>query len=266
MGKNAERTARQTLGDTAAAVWFTPTDAVDGHDLVAAYEKLLDGTERRRYESFRFPADRHLYLVAHALLRTSLSRYADVSPRDWQFNGEHGQRPEIVNNDLAEPPLRFSLSHTRGLAACIITRQADVGVDVEPIDNKVNAMTIGERFFSSYESQQLAGLSGDARRERFLQYWTLKEAYVKACGVGLSIPLDDFYFHRDDSAAWRIKFTSAPDSAAEAWQFWSGRPTAGHIMSIAIRRRDERPFDISIQESLPLGGPLDSHSRLHNDN
>ncbi|MEO8497156.1 MAG: 4'-phosphopantetheinyl transferase superfamily protein, partial [Planctomycetota bacterium] len=184
-----------------------------------------------------------------------------VSPCDWQFSGGDGQRPEVIQDAAAEPRLRFSLSHTRGLAACLIARHVDVGVDVEPVDNKVNAMSIGERYFSAYESRQLAELSGDARHERFLEYWTLKEAYVKACGVGLSVPLDDFFFYRDGDETWQIEFSSQAHSPPNAWQFWCGRPTPDHILSIAIRRPGQRPFDVTIRETVPLGGSPDSPTR-----
>ena len=90
MGNRLDPLVCQTVRDSTAEVWFTPTDAVNCREMLIDYQKLLDSDERRRYEAFHFPADRQLYLVAHALLRTSLSRYAAVSPQDWRFSGGSG--------------------------------------------------------------------------------------------------------------------------------------------------------------------------------
>src|SRR6516225_1536369 len=144
---------------------------------------LLSEDEKARMDRFRFDRDRRLFLLSHGLLRMTLSLYARVEPHAWQFRtGEHG-RPEI-----AEPfsRLRFNISHTRGLAACAIVLDSDIGFDVEetskdvPIDNL-------ESFFSAREAEALRSTPSEGHRERFFTYWTLKEAYIKARGVGLSI-------------------------------------------------------------------------------
>ncbi|MDA1052765.1 MAG: 4'-phosphopantetheinyl transferase superfamily protein [Planctomycetota bacterium] len=261
MKKSVNLTSCRAIGKATAPVWFTATDTVNRPEVLLDYQELLDDNERRRYASFRFPADQHLYLVAHALLRTSLSRYADVAPQEWRFSRQDGERPEILHGPDPESQLRFSLSHTPGLAACIIAEDVDVGVDVETLNREVDAMSIGNRYFSRFESRDLAGLSGCARQTRFLEYWTLKEAYLKACGRGLSIPMNDFSFACDDNGVWRIGFFSDAHSTPDAWQFLCVRPTPDHVMSVAIRRLDRQPFEIPTRETVPLDGMFTAQRR-----
>lgn len=234
-----------------AVVWFTNVNSVSDSRLLSEYESLLSDEERKRHQAFHFARDRHLYLVAHGLLRTSLSRYADVQPQSWTFSSEELGRPEIDSIAPHSDRIRFNLAHTGGLAACVIARNVDVGIDVECLDRRVDSASLAPRYFSQYETQQLAELSGAERETRFLEYWTLKEAYVKALGGGLSIPLDDFYFCRDQAGEWRIAF-DAEASHPDDWQFACLRPTPKHVMSIAIHRRNKLDYEIDVGEALPL--------------
>jgi 4'-phosphopantetheinyl transferase len=218
---------------------------------LAEYESILSEEERRRHRAFHFDRDRHLYLVAHGLLRTSLSRYADVRPEAWKFFSEELGRPEIDSNSPRTDHLRFNLSHTKGLAACAIARNVAIGIDVESLDRQVDSEAIAPRYFSHYETQQLAKLSGAKRDARFLEYWTLKESYLKASGVGLSIALDSFHFHRDQDGGWQIRFDSEAFDPDE-WQFTCLRPTPAHVMSIAIHRPNQAAYEIDIDETVPL--------------
>ena len=234
-----------------AFVWFTNVRSVSDSQLLAGYELLLSEEEHRRHRAFYFEDDRHLYLVAHALLRTSLSRYADVPPQAWAFCSEELGRPEIAPDSTSGDCIRFNLSHTSGLAACVITRDVDIGIDVECLDRPVDAASIAPRYFSPYEVQQLGKVPEAERETRFLEYWTLKEAYVKARGGGLSIPLDTFYFHSDQDGEWRIGFDS-DESQPDEWQFTCMRPTPNHIMSIAIHRPNQSAYEIDVAEAVPL--------------
>ncbi|ASC69573.1 4'-phosphopantetheinyl transferase HetI [Halomicronema hongdechloris C2206] len=146
----------------------------------------LDAQERWRYERCRFPQHRHEYLVAHALLRSCLSRYGEQPPQDWRFSTNAYGRPEIQVEQGA-PPRRFNLSHTEGLVACAITRAAEVGIDVEHGGQPVRAgdlAAIAVANFAPVELAELARLTGIAWRHRFFDVWTLKEAYIKAQGLG----------------------------------------------------------------------------------
>ncbi len=149
---------------------------------------LLSDDERARELRFRFAEDRQSYLMAHALVRHVLSQLCGVAPDALRFaNGEHG-RPELASPQRA-PRLRFNLSHTRGLVACGVTLERDIGVDVEHIDRRIEIDRLAESVFSERERAALYALQPEARRERFFELWTLKESYIKAVGVGISMPL-----------------------------------------------------------------------------
>ena len=230
-----------------ALAWFTDVTLVSDPDVLAEYESLLDDQEKRRHAAFHFPADRHLYLVAHALLRTSLSRFSDIQPCKWRISSNKSGRPEVAAEQCPEDRIRFNLSHTKGLAACVVTANVDIGIDVERLDRRCDMESIARRYFSRQEMQALMALPVHDRPTRFLEYWTLKEAYVKACGLGLSIPLDSFFFYRDRQMVWRIGFDRDDDPSE--WRFVCVRPTPDHVLSIAIHDADPSEYEVNISEA-----------------
>jgi 4'-phosphopantetheinyl transferase len=224
----------------AAAVEPLPADEVilaiarppqsEGGERIAALAALLSDDERSKAARFRFESDRLLYLVAHALLRVTLSRYSDVPPEAWRFrSGKHG-RPEISSPSSR---LRFSLSHTPGLAACAVIVDRDIGLDVEDRSRRV-PMEIAQRFFSTRETCDLLGAPVDTRSRKFLQYWTLKEAYVKARGLGLSLPLKQFSVYNDACGEWRISFDPLLNDDPSRWWLWSSGVGNNHEAALAI--------------------------------
>ena len=151
---------------------------------MAAAVALLSGGERKRLESLRRPDDRRDYAVAHALLRQTLASSGSHAAADWQFTADDRGRPGLANGQLV-----FSLSHTRGLVACVVSTAGQVGVDVEAV-RPIEAAQIADDFFSPQEQQQLELLDAPAAAPRFFDCWTLKEAYSKAIGAGLDLPLN----------------------------------------------------------------------------
>ncbi len=121
------------------------------------------------------------------LKRRLLSRYAAVAPEDWRFAvGEHG-KPFLVDPPL---PLAFNLSHSREWMACAIGIDAEMGVDLEYCDPGRAVMRLARRYFAAGEVADLEGMDREQRRERFYDYWTLKEAWIKARGSTLARELD----------------------------------------------------------------------------
>ncbi len=135
---------------THADLWFTFPGAIRNPELLAGYRAILSADEIARYERFWFDRDRHLHLVAWALVRTVLSKYADVNPEAWEFRTNRYGRPEITG-PASTTTLRFNLSHTRGLIACIVAPELDVGVDVEDRRRDTAGAEIARRFFSPRE-------------------------------------------------------------------------------------------------------------------
>jgi 4'-phosphopantetheinyl transferase len=174
-------------------VWHVVPELVSDPALLRRYETLMSPDERARHARFVFAADRHVFLIARALVRTTLSRYAAVEPQAWTFeSGEHG-RPEIAGPQ-GVPPLRFSLSHTAGLVALAVALRVDVGIDVEGVRTRAAGLDIARRFFAPAEADALEAMPPERQDRAFLEYWTLKEAFIKATGLGMSMPLASFAF------------------------------------------------------------------------
>jgi hypothetical protein len=122
------------LAEREAHLWYVSPEQISEPDL-RTYHELLAPEEAHRQQRFFFPRDRRQYLVARALVRTTLSRYAPVDPRAWQFRTNCSGRPEIVGN-AGVPPLRFNVSHAPGLVALGVTLERDIGVDVENTERR----------------------------------------------------------------------------------------------------------------------------------
>jgi 4'-phosphopantetheinyl transferase len=236
------------LPANAAHVWYTFPDAITDPALLSDYRTALSGEEIARLDRFYFEKHRHSFLVSHAMVRAVLSLYVDVPAAAWSFViGSHG-KPEIAN---AIPiPLRFNLSHTQGLAAVIVALERDIGVDVEQVSRREVSPELTERYFAPPEVAALRELPERERRDRFFDYWTLKEAYIKARGLGLALPLDGFAFHLTGDSS-RITFTDKIDDDPAAWQFARCRPGPDHALAAAIRRPNEPDVDIVVRPLVP---------------
>lgn len=178
-------------------VWCADVEARSATELAADLE-LLDSREHEQAQRFYFEADRRAYITAHALVRRALSATArddfsrTIEPRDWTYRtGSHG-RPDVAGPASA-PPLRFNLSHCRGMVTCAVATALDIGIDIE--DTRRNApLEIADHYFAATEVAALRSLPAAEQPERFFVYWTLKESYIKARGLGLSLPLAEFAF------------------------------------------------------------------------
>lgn len=216
----------------------------------ANYRLLLTEEERAREACFRFENDRRRYRVTRALLRTVLSRYYPLPPAEWRFEpGPYG-RPEIVHPKVCTG-LSFNLSHSAKVIALAVSETRTVGIDVECLRGRDSCLDIAEHYFAPEEYSSLLRLPAEQRPSGFLEYWTLKESYIKARGMGLSLPLHQFAF--DLSAPGTIRFTTHPElaDAAARWQFWQYRLSADSVMAICAERRDTRAAVVKVRRVLP---------------
>lgn len=193
--------------------------------------ETLSTEECDQRRAFHFEPDRNLYTEAHLLLRFALSQYCEEGPSRLKFKRGDFGRPEIDCLPCG-PRLRFSLSHTKSLATCAVVIDDDIGVDAE---NNVGRLfpEIGESFAPS-EQEDLKALPLQAQTARFLEYWTLKESYLKARGLGLQIPLDSFWFAKKDDR-WSLGCRPDIDSSPDSWRFVVLAPTSAHLAALAIR-------------------------------
>lgn len=162
-----------------------------------AYQALgtvLDPSESERAQQFLWDADRKAYVASHALLRHALSEFEDEPPHAWMFHVDHYSKPHLAR-EFVWTDLSFSLSHTRGMVLVGVARNIELGVDVERADPRKPHMEIAERYFHPIEIAYLRAASSDEDRcTRFTALWTVKEAFLKALGTGLSQALDGFAF------------------------------------------------------------------------
>jgi 4'-phosphopantetheinyl transferase len=236
----------EPLPEGEAHVWLANPDEIHEPDQLERCLALLAPDERERHQRLRREQSRREFLIAHALARVTLSRYAPVPPEAWSFStGEHG-RPE-PSGPARATRLRFNLSHTRGMVACAVIRELDVGVDVESTTRRVRHRDLAERFFGKDEVRAFRALAPERQAARFLELWTLKEAYLKARGRGISISLRGFQFRLSDADPPRISFDPARVcDDASSWQLALYYPNRSHTLALAIRRPDRRDLVIRL--------------------
>ncbi len=222
-----------------------PLAAPAARDRLERYRTLLSPEETARCNRLLHEADQQRFLIARAMVRTMLSQYVDIPPAAWRFRIETYGRPEVAELPYGAPDLRFNLSHTTGLVTCAVTVGRDIGVDVENVHREVTH-EVPERFFSAQEVADLRALPAGDQPLAFFDYWTLKEAYIKARGLGLALPLGQFTFHRRPGQAPIISFAPELHDDASSWQFALFWPTADHRMAIGVRRSGaDLPIEIS---------------------
>jgi 4'-phosphopantetheinyl transferase len=228
--KSAVSAARHDWAD----LWLGSPDSTD---VIERAHALLDDVEAERARRFVFDRDREHYIFAHGLLRLTLAGYLDADPRGLRFVAGTNGRPELATA-TGGPPIRFNISHTNGLVACLVTGTVDCGVDVES-PSRVHYRNVVSAVLAPSELAELAALPEERRADRFLQIWTLKEAYAKGRGLGLALLLRQIAFPHRDGAPECVVNPSLGDDGRE-WRFWSGRPTASHRAAVALRMGQER--------------------------
>lgn len=219
----------------AVHVDLLPTDNRDALARREQYLQLLAPDEHERMARFVFERDRVRFLLTRALVRTTLSRYAPVAPTDWHFIANAHGRPEILDRPAGVPDLRFNLSHTDGLIACAVTIGREVGIDVEHVGRRLT-QDVAARFFAPAEVAHLHSLPADQQERVFFDYWTMKEAYIKARGFGLALPLGDFAFQFSPDQPPTITIEPSLEDDPATWQFQQDWPTPNHRLGLAIRR------------------------------
>ena len=205
----------------------------------------LDRTEQSRSQTFQFIDDRKLYVTAHIFLRQVLSHHAPLPPAAWTFATHAHGKPYISNTGYQH--LHFSLSHTRGRLACAVSTHAPLGIDVERVRPLDQIENLCRQVLTPLEYYDLLKKPHAHREPTFFRYWTLKEAYIKALGMGLSLPLQSFFLTPEQKLpdgwqTWRLHYL-AHDPAhgsteaaipASSWQCSALALDSGHALALAI--------------------------------
>ena len=241
------------LDSDACHVWFVFQDQVRDAALLDRYRLLLTEHERSGEGRFHFPEDRHRYLLTRALVRTVLSLYAPITPAEWSFHVNAHGRPEIANKATSAAGLSFNVSHTRGLVMMGVSRHGAVGVDTENAGRSEVSMAMAEQFCSGEEIAALRNEPDDNRRsERLLEIWTLKEAYVKARGLGLSMPLNKIGFSFPGTRGIEIAFDGSVGDRADNWAFWMLRASADHPAAVCVAKSGGTAAALTVRSAIPL--------------
>lgn len=210
-------------------LWAMPVTGLAEAD-VLHWTRVLDDAERSRMACFAIERNRVEYVAAHALTRALLGRMTGLPAPAFGFRaGERGKPVALCDGRPLD--VRFNLSHTAGMVAVAAVIGPELGVDVEAVDRKVD-LAVADRYFFGAEARWLASLEPDRQQEGFLRLWTLKEAYIKATGQGMSQALDEFWFEVDPP---RIRFTAAIDDDAAAWRFHQHVLADGFVLAAGWR-------------------------------
>lgn len=232
-------------------VWCTFLADIDAAGLWRNYTALLDEGERRRARALRRPADRRRHVAARALVRTVLSRYRSSAPQDWRFSADAHGRPEL-SPEHQWPELQFNIAHTAAVVVLAVTAGAAVGVDVETSRRRADTVAL-ERYFAPTERAALEALPAAARRRRFFELWTLKEAYLKARGLGLRLPLAGFAFEYCAPAGVQIQFTDACPDTPQRWALAQLCLRGRYLLALCAERRMPQQLVLALHQTVPLG-------------
>jgi 4'-phosphopantetheinyl transferase len=232
-------------------VWLAFYDENTEEQLQLAYRELLSSAEREQEARFYFARDRHRYLITRALARTVLSRYVSTHPKEWIFSANAFGRPDIVNAEGRDACLSFNISHTDGLIVLAVAKDRALGVDVENVGARKALMEIAGRYFSASEVAQLRAAPLRQQQYCFFEYWTFKEAYIKARGMGLSLPLDKFSFHYPSDRTVEIEIDPQLVDDAGRWQFWQFQLAPAYLVAICAER-GAQSSRVIVRQAVPM--------------
>lgn len=207
---------------------------------------ILSADERAAADEFTLEHLRDRYTIGHCAVRRLLSLYADTLPGSWVFlRGKRG-RPRIAGNS----ELRFSLSYGDDLIAIAITRDVGLGIDIVSTRRRVDAMQVAEHAFAPNELAELRSMGAESARDRFFEYWALKEAYAKATGAGFWDKPRRYAFSFPSEGAIAFRHDGNEDSGQ--WQFLLASGPRNHRLAVAVRTGAGRARNI-VSRSAPGG-------------
>jgi 4'-phosphopantetheinyl transferase len=193
-------------------VWRAPLTWPDA--VAHRLEQCLSADERDKMQRFRFAKDRRRYLIGRGLLRSLLGRYLDLAPQDLRFETAAAGKPHLTSSQRR---LQFNVAHSGEYVLIAVADGRAVGIDVEEVRDDFDVGQLAAHFFSPSEQRDLETLTGRAKLEAFFECWTRKEAYVKARGEGLSLPLDQFDVSLRPGEPVRLIATRPDPTEATRW-------------------------------------------------
>ena len=225
------KTIKLNLATNDIHIWLTRKSLVPAA-LVRDYYSLMDESQRARNLRFSRQELRDSDAITRALQRTVLSEYADISPSEWTFSQDAAGKPYIA---APTTNLSFNLSHTREWVVCAVARHPFIGIDIEHCERNSKIVPLAERFFSPQEYRKLLRLPAVEQKSRFFDYWTLKEAYIKARGEGISLGLNRFGFELESAGKIGFHCESELQDNPQLWHFGLSSNQGDHRMALALK-------------------------------
>jgi len=223
--------------DSEVHLWHADQCDFDVDQLQQACLAWLTEDEQRRYRRYQFDRHRLQLLLGRFLMRSVLSQYEETIEADqWRFVHNEFGKPAIEpeQNSLG---LYFNLSHSGNKLVLAVSKTEMIGVDIEAISKPRRVEKISTRYFSRQEQDELLALPESGRLHRFYQLWTLKEAYIKACGLGLAIPLQHFSYSFESEQRLCIEFDAARQDDARHWQIWQLAMNSAYYLALAVKSK-----------------------------
>jgi 4'-phosphopantetheinyl transferase len=223
-----------TIASNEVHVWRASLDASPTQ--IDTFMQILAADEQARANRFYFQIDRERFISAHGILRSILGLYLNQAPKCLSFRyGAHGK--PALSFESGVDAIRFNLSHSHEVALYAITRGREIGIDVELIRD-LEVVQIAERFFSRQETAILGAMPASVRKHAFFLCWTRKEAYIKARGEGLSLPLDQFDVSLIPGEPAALLCTRPNSDEADRWSMQELNPGTDYVAAIAVEGGD----------------------------
>ena len=219
----------EKLAEEEIHVWFRALDQPVPN--ANALFELLSVDERERAQRYRFDEHRNEFILTRAALRILLGFYLEKSPEQLAFSYSAQGKPSL---EKTAADLGFNVSHTHGLAALAFGKGCELGVDVEKLRPECDATKLAQRFFSASERAAISSLSGRPLHEAFFRCWTRKEAFIKAKGGGLSIPLDQFDVSVEEGRPAALLGTRPDPAEANRWMLHDLPVKSGYAAALAV--------------------------------
>ena len=217
-------------------------------DAIDQWAPVLSGDEQKRAARFHHVRDRKCFTVTRSTLRQLLGAYLKADPKLLSFTYSEKEKPSLAGPEAASD-IEFNVSHSGTLALLAFARGRMVGVDVEQADRKIDTLAIAKRFFSDAERKYLASLPAELRNDAFFLCWTRKEAYIKATGHGLSLPLRQFDVSMKPGDQNALLATRPDPLERNRWSMRDISVPMGYAAALCVAGTDWRLVDGGAQES-----------------
>ena len=234
--------------DTSQIAWSRPPDKLDLQSyqvdvwrarleltshVLNQLKSTLSEEETERAARFHFSADEDRFIAAHGCLRDVLARYLHCEPRKLNFSTNRYGKPTLCDHKL-----EFNLTHSGEYALIAITRESKVGVDVERIRQGISSQVIAQQYFSKSEVAELQASPLAGREIAFFSCWTRKEAYIKAHGLGLSLPLESFDVSVNPDGPAMLRATRPDPHETARWTLLSLEINSCYASAIVVEGRE----------------------------